>query len=244
MKKKNVKNKNQARLNQMSEAASVTSISQAIKQLTGGSKAPVASLPLPAAAVVGEAPEPVAYKMRVECYDDGALLYEMLFPYVEYWEEKRESIHAKGQEFEGPGFAVRFGITPDTLTLLNLQSLFHCVPDCHFAEETVALEANFTGVRKAVAENQLTAPEMGLIGPMVQRVERAAHFLRLQLGRTERLGAMLKGVSSSGALPQMTRGGFISLMKHTPSGLSSILRISAASGTVDPVKERLILMQQ
>ena len=43
MKKKNVKNKNQARLNQMSEAASVTSISQAIKQLTGGSKAPVAS---------------------------------------------------------------------------------------------------------------------------------------------------------------------------------------------------------
>lgn len=243
MKKKSIKNKNLGNLNPMSAALAGASISEAIKQLTGGSNIPVANAQLPALEAAVEAPEPVAYKMRVECYDDSALLYEMLWPYLEYWEEKRECIKAKGQEFKGPGVVIRFGITPGSLTLQNLQSLFHCVPDCHVAEETVALERSFTGKRKEVAEKEFQAPKEAITRPMVQRVETARHYLRILLRRTESLLAMLEGVASSGVLPQMSQEGFISLLEHKPSGLSSILRVAAVTGTEDPVKDRLILLQ-
>lgn len=243
MKKKAIKNKNHVSQSKTEAAPLATSISQAVTQLTGRSNDPTAGLPLNGAGSVSDG-KPVAYKMRVECYDDGALLYEMLWPYLEYWEEKRTYIKAKGQQFEGPGFEIRFGITPGSLTLQNLQSLFHCVPDCHVAEETVALERNFTGEREALNESELEAPLATVIRPMLKRVERARRYVRVLVRRTEGLHTMLEGVASRGALPKMPRQGYLALLNHTASGMSSILRIAAAPGTDDPVGDRHLLMQQ
>lgn len=244
MKKQSRKNKKQANQNQLRAAPCGAPISEAIKQLTDGSNILTPRVQLATLQTVAASPQPMAYKMRVECYDDGALLFEMFTPYLEYWEEKRETIEAKGKQFDGPAFEVRFGITPGTLTLQHLQSLIHCVPDCHVAEETVAPEFRYTGERKTVAESSLQAPEAALIRPMVQRAEHAHNYVRVLLRRAESLCRMLNGVAASGELPQMPREGSIVLLEHKPSGLSSIRRVAAASGTLDPVKDRLLLLQQ
>lgn len=244
MKQKAVKNKRHGNQSKMVAAPQGTSISQAIMELAGNSNAPTPGFQVNSTGPANEASKPVAYKMRVECYDDGALLHEMLWPYLEYWEEQRTYIKAKGQQFEGPGFEIRFGIAPNSLTLQNLQSLFHCVPDCHVAEETVALERNFTGERKALKESQLEAPLESVIRPMLQRMERARRYVRVLVRRTEGLHTMLEGVASSGALPKMPKEGFLALLNHTASGMSSVLRVAAASGTDDPVGDRHLLMQQ
>lgn len=244
MNKKSMKNKKQANQNPLCAAPRAGQITEAIRHLTDGSNILTPRVQVPKPQAVDAAPQPVAYKMRVECYDDGALLFEMFTPYLEYWEEKRETIKTKGKHFDGPAFEVRFGITPGTLTLQHLQSLIHSMPDCHVAEETVALESSYTGERKAVAESSLRAPEAALIRPMLQRAEHAHNYVRVLLRRAESLCGMLKGVAASGKLPQMPKQGSIVLLKHKPSGLSSIRRVAAAAGTLDPVKDRLLLLQQ
>src|SRR5690242_12575452 len=45
-----------------------------------------------------------------------------------------------GGKYKGPGVEIRFGIRQGTLTLRDMQALFHCVPNCHVAEETLAPE--------------------------------------------------------------------------------------------------------
>lgn len=244
MKLKAIKNKSHGSQSKLVAAPKGTSISQAIMQFAGSSNAPTSGLGVNSTEPANDASKPVAYKMRVECYDDGALLHEMLWPYIEYWEEQRTYIKANGQRFEGPGFEIRFGIVPGSLTLQNLQSLFHCIPDCHVAEETVALERNFTGERKALKESQLGAPLESVIRPMLQRMETARRYVRVLVRRTEGLHTMLDGVASSGTLPKMPKEGFLALLNHTASGMSSVLRVAAVPGTDDPVGDRHLLMQQ
>ncbi|UUZ77384.1 hypothetical protein LP414_09250 [Polaromonas sp. P1(28)-13] len=244
MKMKAIKNKKPSNHTPSSASLANASITKAIKQLTSGPNIPVATVQLPASQEASKSPEPVAYKMRVECYEDGVLIHDMLGPYLECWQEQWETFEVEGKEFKGPGVEVRFGITPGTLTLQNLQSLFHCIPDCHVAEETVALERSYTGERKEVGGSELKVPQKAMIQPMVHRVESARHYRQIMLRRTESLHAMLEGVASSGSLPHMSREGFIMLLEHKPSGITSIRRVSAVTGVADPVKDRLVLLQQ
>ena len=242
MKNKAIKNKKPTNQTPLKALIGNPSITQAIREVTGVPHIFQATVQIPAPQEAIEAPETVAYKMRVECYQDCALIHDMLWPYLEAWQEKWETVNIDGKGFKGPGVEVRFELTQGTLSLQNLQSLFHCIADCHVAEETVAIEQTYTGERTVLKENRLVVPQIAMIDKMAEKVGSSRRFLQILLRRTESLQAMLKDVASSGSLPKMSKEGFIMLLEHKASGTVSIRRVSAVKGVDDPVQERHVLL--
>lgn len=192
--------------------------------------------------------QPTEFKMRAECVSDALIIKGALQPWLLDWQSHDLIVEHKGESHTLPDVEVQFSVGPRGPCLAQLQWTFDNLQDCHVAAETVALAKDYTGERVAL-DNAASRPERPTseqLRQMQASVLRLHAYLNVECDRAKDAAHVLQAALSGSELRRDPRG-YLAVLQHKATGLTSIHRISAARTQEKAgreVESRMLLLRQ
>lgn len=193
-------------------------------------------------------PQPAEFKMRAECISDALIIKGTLQPWLLGWRSQDLTVEHDGKSDTLPDVEVQFSLKPDGPCLAQLQWICDSLADCHVAAETVALAKDYTGERVALddAARRPERPTPEQLRQMQASVLRLHAYLNVECHRANEATEVLEA-AASGVELRPDRKGYLAVLRHKATGLTSIHRISAArtqEKAGHEVGSRMLLLQQ
>ena len=173
------------------------------------------------------------YKFRAECAADAQAIRSLLLPWSVDWKESRENMEHEGSIYQMPDVEVEFSIVDGGPTLNEIQWLIDGIDDCHVASETVEEIESYTGER--VSRRAFAAPAKQPSEGLMKKAQATAilrqRVLKNELQRAQHLHMTFEAIRISGntksAGLEGPNPGWIAVVEHKPTGLSSVRRVTA-----------------
>ena len=177
------------------------------------------------------------FKFRGECSADAQAIRAILLPWLIDWQEVRSKIEFEGSIYAIYDVNVVFSLTDDGPSLNEMLWLIDAIDNCHIAAETLARKDDYTGERQK--RETFGLPAQRPCDDILQRVSAAVKAHRNFLNfEQNRYGHLLDTYTTARRLgeewnpfPPTGRPGWMIVAEQLPTGLKSILRISAPIGS-------------
>lgn len=190
----------------------------------------------------------IEFKLRAECASDALIIKGTLQPWLLDWQSQDLIVEHNGESHTLPDVEVQFSLKSGGPCLAQLQWICDNLADCHVAAETVALAKDYTGDRVALdtAASRTERPTSEQLRQMQASVLRLHAYLNVECDRANDATQVFEA-ALSGSEMRRDRSGYLAVLRHKATGLTSIHRISVARAQEKAgreVESRLLLLQQ
>lgn len=177
------------------------------------------------------------FKFRAECSADAQAIRAIFLPWVHDWTETRDNLVHEGTVYPMPDVVVEFSIVEDGPYYEEMLWLIDGITDCHVAAETLAPVESYTGERSERERFGAPAqrPPKELMDQFLEAVQRRQQALNRELERAMQVRQTYANATRLGDKwqphsPDEPSPGWLVVVGHKPTGLTSFRRISAPIG--------------